>query len=131
MCVLQRRWLIVSRQFMQQVCLGRWLHHLQQICKLHQVRKRLKRLRYLAEFVTTLYKRDAVHRFVESLEPAQDALGRHNDIAVAAAFFRREAERDPRALFAAGFLQAHLKWTAHEAGSALRKALKAPRFWQR
>lgn len=97
----------------------------------HQVRKRLKRLRYLAEFVTTLYKRDAVHRFVESLEPAQDALGRHNDIAVAAAFFRREAERDPRALFAAGFLQAHLKWTAHEAGSALRKALKAPRFWQR
>jgi len=87
----------------------------------HRVRKRLKRLRYLAETTTPLWPREALHAYLERLTTAQDALGRHNDVAVAAAAFRADATVYPDAWFAAGFLQAHLATTARSARKALRK----------
>jgi triphosphatase len=95
----------------------------------HLVRKRLKRLRYLAELTGSWWRGDAVRSYLQQLGAAQDALGSHNDVAVAAAAFRTEAERAPDAWFAAGFLQAHLSVTARAARKALVKAMAQKRFW--
>ena len=97
----------------------------------HSARKRLKRLRYLAEFAGPACKRGALRRYLDLLEPAQEALGIHNDVAVAAVQFRRDAVHQPDSLFAAGYLQAHLTWTAHLARNALRDVASAPRPWHR
>lgn len=96
----------------------------------HKVRKRLKRLRYLAEFVEALWPGKATRRYLRQLGPAQDALGAHNDVAMAQERFQKDARTDPRALFAAGFPQAHLGTTAREAHAALKDLADAPRFWK-
>lgn len=96
----------------------------------HRVRKRAKRLRYLAEFVRPLWRAKAVGRYVDTLKPVQDALGAHNDTAVAAQRFRDDAAHSPDALFAAGFLQAHLDRTGRDAHKALRRfGERAEPFW--
>lgn len=97
----------------------------------HRVRKRLKRLRYLAEFVRPLWPGKPVDRFLKRLKPAQDALGAHNDTVVAADRFRAEARHDPAALFSAGYLQAHLQATGVNARKALREVEKAKPFWKK
>ncbi len=97
----------------------------------HQVRKRLKRLRYLAEFVASLWPRKPARRYLKRLAPAQDALGRHNDIVVAQQKFQADAQHDPLSLFAAGFLRAHQAVTAGAAGAALRNVERTRRFWKR
>ena len=96
----------------------------------HRVRKRLKRLRYLAELVAGLWPHEAVRRYLKPLESAQDALGHHNDVAVAAALFRADAAGQPACWFAAGYLQAHLSVTARAARQALREAAQADCFWK-
>jgi inorganic triphosphatase YgiF len=95
----------------------------------HQVRKRLKRLRYLAEFAAPLWPGKAARRYLKYLAPAQDALGHHNDVGVAADKFRADAAHDPHSLFAAGFLQAHLAVTARAAQQALLPIAALRRFW--
>jgi CHAD domain-containing protein len=99
----------------------------------HRVRKRLKRLRYLAdfarEFAPGMWPGKKGRRFAEALAPAQDALGLHNDIAVAAEHFHAEAGRDPRAWFAAGYLQACLATSARSSRRALRALARVPGFW--
>jgi inorganic triphosphatase YgiF len=96
----------------------------------HKARKRLKRLRYLAEFVAPLFAGKEVKRYLAHLEPAQDALGGHIDVTVAIERFRKDAETDPQALYAVGFLEAHLANTAHDAQTALGKVEKAEPFWR-
>jgi CHAD domain-containing protein len=96
----------------------------------HRVRKRLKRLRYLAELVQTLWDGDDARRYLAHLKPAQDALGHHNDVATAAAAFQAETSRNPRAWSAAGFLQAHLAVTARTAHKSLREIAQAKPFWR-
>jgi inorganic triphosphatase YgiF len=96
----------------------------------HRERKRLKRLRYLAEVVADLWPRDAVRQYLKSLESAQDALGHHNDVAVAAALFHADAAAHPDSWFAAGYLQGHLPVTARAARKALTEAAQVPCFWK-
>lgn len=95
----------------------------------HKARKRLKRLRYLAEFFAPLCNGKAVKRYLAHLEPAQDRLGEHIDVAVALDQFRKDAETDPQALFAVGFLEAHLGTTAQHAQTALKEVRNAQPFW--
>lgn len=96
----------------------------------HRVRKRAKRLRYLAEFVRPLWRAKAVDRYVDELKPVQEALGTHNDVVVAAQKFREDARQDANALFAAGFLQGHLAVTERAARKALRRLdAKGRPFW--
>jgi inorganic triphosphatase YgiF len=95
----------------------------------HRVRKRLKRLRYLAEMTAPLWPRTAMQSYLEHVVAAQDALGRHNDIAVAAAEFRADASVYPDAWFAAGFLQAHLAITARRSRKVLLKLGAARKGW--
>lgn len=97
----------------------------------HRVRKRLKRLRYLSEFVTSLYGPRAVERYVQALRPAQDALGVHNDDAVGLEAYRRAVAQQPQAWFAVGWLSAHQVESARDCRRALRKVAEAPRFWKK
>jgi CHAD domain-containing protein len=98
--------------------------------KQHRVRKRLKRLRYLTELTADLWPQDEMQRYLKRLPAAQDALGRHNDVAVAAAAFRAEAATQPAAWFAAGYLEAHLAVTARAAHKVLGPISEAECFWK-
>ena len=91
----------------------------------HRVRKRLKRLRYLMELTADLWPQPSVQTYLKRLAAAQDALGHHNDVAVAAAAFRADAAEHPAAWFAAGYLQAHLAVTARAARKQLVKVARA------
>lgn len=95
----------------------------------HGVRKRLKRLRYLAEFVAPLFKGEKVRRYLARLEPAQDALGQFNDDIVALQAYRNAVETDPRAWFAIGWLSARQTGDAHRCMKALGRIDRAPAFW--
>lgn len=98
----------------------------------HRVRKRLKRLRYLAEFAAPLFRSKAAARYLARLRPVQDALGRFNDEAVALALYRARTAQDPRAWFAVGWLQARHEAAGGEAQRALRRLRrKAVPFWTR
>ncbi|MDB6001810.1 MAG: adenylate cyclase [Rhizobacter sp.] len=97
----------------------------------HRVRKRLKRLRYLSEFMSPLFGRGAVKRYLAGLRPAQEALGAHNDAVVALHRYREAAERDPQAWFAVGWLTAKLASTAKDSRKALEAVTEARRFWKK
>lgn len=97
----------------------------------HRVRKRLKRLRYLAEFTRSLWPAKAMQQYLRHLEPAQDALGHHNDVVVAGEKFMADARHDPAAYFAAGYLAAYRTITAQAAHAALAEVRNAHRFWLR
>ena len=98
----------------------------------HQVRKRLKRLRYLSEFAEPLFGKGPVERYLVHLRPAQDALGEHNDDAVALEGFRHRAEAgtDGPAWFAVGWLTARQEQTARHCRKALRKIDAVEPFWR-
>ncbi len=97
----------------------------------HRVRKRLKRLRYLAECTAPLFGERRVERYLKHLRPAQDALGAHNDAHVALGLYRQAAAREPKAWFAVGWLQAQLHGASAAAcRRALKKAGAASAFWK-
>jgi len=79
----------------------------------HRLRKRVKRLRYLSEFVASAYRAERVRAFLKRLAPAQEALGAFNDVCVARALFEHAAPNDPMAMFALG-------WLAHERDDAIK-----------
>lgn len=91
----------------------------------HGVRKRIKRLRYLAEFLAPALKGRG-RAFLRRLEPAQDALGRLNDEQVADGLYRKMARRDPQAWFAVGWLAARRERTLAECQQALRRIGHGP-----
>ena len=96
----------------------------------HRVRKRVKRLRYLSEFVAPLFARTAVERYLKRLRPAQEALGRHNDEWVARGLYQAATESDPGAWFAVGWLQSQQALSAADCRRALKRLAKARRFWR-
>ncbi|MBO9513469.1 MAG: CYTH and CHAD domain-containing protein [Variovorax sp.] len=98
--------------------------------KQHRVRKRLKRLRYLGEFVAPLFGARQAKRYLKTLEPAQDALGQHNDHATAIAAYRDNAAHDGRSWFAVGWLSARQPASAVECRKALDVIADAQPFWK-
>ena len=96
----------------------------------HRVRKRLKRLRYLGEFVAPLFGRREALRFLEQLEPAQDALGAHNDAATAMAACRESAGQHGAAWFAVGWLVARHPHSAAACHAALARIASLKPFWK-
>src|SRR5450755_526603 len=96
----------------------------------HRVRKRLKRLRYLAEFVGPLHKKAAVKRYLARLRPAQDALGVHIDLIVGARMAREAAlHGDAEAWFNVGWLMAQVEQSGHRCRKVLHNAAGAVKFW--
>jgi CHAD domain-containing protein len=96
----------------------------------HRVRKQLKRLRYLAEFVGPLFDAKASARYLEHLTPAQDALGEFNDKHVALASYRERTAHDLKAWFAVGWLSATEAEDAKACKKTLSKIANAKKFWK-
>jgi inorganic triphosphatase YgiF len=95
----------------------------------HRVRKRLKRLRYGAEMLAPLHDAGEVAAWSRVLRKAQDALGAHVDLALAAQRFERAAAGEPRHWFAVGWLRARSDATARAGRKALRRLREAEPFW--
>lgn len=94
----------------------------------HRLRKRLKRLRYLTEFVAPALDAHSA-RFLDSLQPALSALGRLNDERVAAALYRELAESgDLKAWFGAGWLAGRQAQSVAACQQALGQMEEAPRL---
>jgi CHAD domain-containing protein len=96
----------------------------------HRVRKRLKRLRYLAEFTARLHDKKAFKSYLAKLKKVQDALGDYNDDMTALAYYRDRARGDAQAWFAVAWLQAEREELARDCGRRLRKLAKADPFWR-
>lgn len=96
----------------------------------HRLRKRVKRLRYAIEFVAPLFAPRRVERYLRRLRPAQEALGRFNDVVVASASYRERAAEDPRAWFAVGWLASQREAALAECRSTLAPLADAPAFWK-
>ena len=95
----------------------------------HQVRKRLKRLRYLAEFAAPAFERGEVRAWLKAIAPAQDALGIHIDRVLASRRFEALAASDARAWFAVGWLRAQAERSARAARKALARLREIDAFW--
>lgn len=93
----------------------------------HRVRKRLKRLRFLAEFVAPALEGGA-DEFLASLQPALSALGRLNDEHVASELYRSMAAKDPKAWFGVGWLAARRGQSVKATKKALSRMGEGPRF---
>jgi inorganic triphosphatase YgiF len=97
----------------------------------HQVRKRLKRLRYLAELMRPLFATKKVDAYVAALADLQDALGRYQDAAAGRELLARRAAEDPGAWFGVGWLAAREDALAAECATACRRTVRhAQPFWR-
>lgn len=97
----------------------------------HSVRKRLKRLRYLADLVRPLFAGKEVDRYVASLGRLQDALGEYQDAVAGRQLFTARAATDGGAWFAAGWLAAQEEELAARCERACKRtADEASPFWQ-
>lgn len=99
-----------------------------------RLRRRLRKLRYTAEFFRGLYAESATIPFIGALEAMMDALDADHDAVVARTLLRRLADEDPARRSAA---DASAKWLAKRAAKRrkqsadLWKAFRdTPPFWQ-
>ena len=98
----------------------------------HRVRIAAKKLRYAADAFAALYGAKA-ERYIQRLAGLQDALGAANDSVMAARLLAELKLRQPKAAFAAGFVEGCLTCEAREREAGLAKAweklLQAKPFW--
>ena len=95
----------------------------------HDVRKRLKSLRYISEFVAPMFKKKKTKQFLQYLEPAQDVLGEYNDSLVGHRFYQQKTAQDANAWFAVGYFGAEQRHAARECANSLKTVKNAPEFW--
>ena len=74
----------------------------------HELRKKMKRLRYSLEFIEGECKSSKFRQFSKVLARAQNELGTYNDLQVALKNYRSIVTHDPAAWFAVGWLIAQL-----------------------
>lgn len=74
----------------------------------HELRKKMKRLRYSLEFIEGECKSSKFRQFSKVLARAQNELGTYNDLQVALENYRSIVTHDPAAWFAVGWLIAQL-----------------------
>src|SRR6185295_13174526 len=96
----------------------------------HRLRKHAKRLRYGAEFASTLFERRAVKRYLKQMRAMQDELGRLIDTMVGLAAYTERAASDPAALFAVGWLAARREREVAQCKPALKDFRAAKRLWK-
>ncbi|SFD44172.1 CYTH and CHAD domain-containing protein [Paracidovorax konjaci] len=96
----------------------------------HRVRKRIKRLRYLTEFLAPVLEGGG-RKFLKRLAPAQASLGRLNDEQVADRLYRQRAARHPQAWFAVGWLAARRRHTLENCQRALQRIGDGPEVRKR
>jgi triphosphatase len=97
----------------------------------HSLRKRLKRLRYLAEFSQPLFSARKTKAYLDELKPLQDALGTYHDEVAALQAWQTLSGHQPLALFGAGWLSARREPHVLACQQACnRLARKARPFWE-
>ena len=96
----------------------------------HRVRKRLKRLRYLSEFVVPLFDAERVKRYLGNWRGAQDALGEYNGHHIGLAVFCAGSQAGSRTKPALHWFALRLRDCVKRCERALRKAAKEPVFWE-
>ena len=95
----------------------------------HRLRRRVKRLRYAAEFLAPLHEPKSVAQFMKGLAPVQDSLGHLNDVNVALTLYRSMVEQTPAAWFAVGRLSARRETLLRECAAALKTFRRIKPFW--
>jgi triphosphatase len=96
----------------------------------HTVRKRAKRLRYLAELARPLFDARKVDRYTRDLNELQDTLGEYQDYATALAIWSQRVLEEPGAAFGCGWIAARREECVRHAAKVCgeeRKELKP--FW--
>lgn len=97
----------------------------------HRLRRRIKRLRYAADAVASLWPAKPVDTTLRALARAQEPLGAYNDTVVALALFRTLAAQDGRAWFVVGWLTARREALAAPCAKALLRLSRVRGFWRR
>lgn len=95
----------------------------------HRLRRRVKRLADVTEFVAALYPGKRVRRYLRRLEAAKEALGQLNDIQVASALYRAASTDDARAWFAVGWLSARQQAGVDASTAVLKRLARAQPYW--
>lgn len=96
----------------------------------HRLRKRVKRLRYLAESVRCMFRPRQVDRYVEALKEVQDRLGEYVDECSALLAWQERARAEPSAWFGVGWLTARTPGHELACEHACRTfARRATPFW--
>ena len=99
------------------------------LARRHRLRKRLKRLRYLAEFAAPAFPRRAVDAWLKKIAPAQERLGQYIDDVQAGARFATLPPTEPGAAFAQGWLRAQAERSARASRKSLERLERAEAFW--
>jgi inorganic triphosphatase YgiF len=94
----------------------------------HRARRQLKRLRYCADTLSSLFPPADWASYLVCLKAAQEALGHLQDWAVAHAYFEARDPCDAGVWFARGWLAGQREPCIVEAGRALAAVGKTPRF---
>ena len=97
----------------------------------HRVRKRIKRLRYLAEFAAPAFHRRDVDAWLKRIAPAQDHLGKYIDDVQAGLRFAALAPTEPGACFALAWLRAQSERSARASRKSLERLRRSKVFWVR
>lgn len=101
----------------------------------HQVRKNLKALRYMSEFIAPLtHNNEKVYRkklkmFVKYIKPAQNLLGDYNDNMMCHSYYLERAKIEPKAWFAVGWFCGRENYQVEACVNTLKLMKKAPKFW--
>lgn len=95
----------------------------------HRLRKRLKRLRYAAEFVLPLFPAKAAARSLSRLRQVLDELGHYNDVLVAQARLQQMDASGPAVAFALGWLSSQREMRLARCAQALKDLTHQPGFW--
>ena len=95
----------------------------------HDLRKRIKRLRYAVDFAGGLFERRRVKAYLRALAAAQERFGEFNDLAVAQALL--QGYEGPSAWFAQGWLRGRRDMALLACQGALHALAQAPRFWKK
>jgi inorganic triphosphatase YgiF len=94
----------------------------------HRARRQLKRLRYCADALSSLFPKDDWANYLQRLKTAQEALGALQDWSVAHAHFATRPDADAGVWFARGWLAAQHAVCVDDAARSLVAIGKRPRF---
>lgn len=96
----------------------------------HRTRKRLKRLRYSVEFIASLYDQSSIKTYLKALKPAQESLGKYNDLIVAENLLKPYVTTQPEVWFALGWIAAEKQNALIQSQQDLLHFAQVKTFWK-
>lgn len=97
--------------------------------KAHQLRKHLKKMRYLSEFAAPLYSKKKSKRWLKRITKTQRALGEYLDHQQYQHYYQQKSHTDTQALYGAGWFAAQLEPDTKRCKKRLTKLQDAASFW--